>query len=117
MSETYRVNLANLRILMKTINRIGFDGDLDLDKLSLVVEYMDTELGYCIKEEGDVFPVLGVCNTYKDHSEFKSTLAHEMIHLYQYQILNMEPNHERHFIEFAEELSVKINIPLSDLLP
>ena len=117
MSETYRVNLANLRILMKTINRIGFDGDLDLDKLSLVVEYMDTELGYCIKEEGDVFPVLGVDNTYKDHSEFKSTLAHEMIHLYQYQILNMEPNHERHFIEFAEELSVKINIPLSDLLP
>ena len=117
MSETYRVNLANLRILMKTINRIGFDGDLDLDKLSLVVEDMDTELGYCIKEEGDVFPVLGVCDTYKDHSEFKSTLAHEMIHLYQYQILNMEPNHKKHFIEFAEELSVKIKIPLSDLLP
>jgi hypothetical protein len=102
MHDHYTVTMPILQSFLTTFNRVVFSNKLDLDKVSLVIEDdLDTELGYCFKEDDDEFPVLGVIDIYEDQREFEATLVHEMIHLYQYQICGEEPGHDSNFIKMA----------------
>lgn len=59
------------------------------------ISYMDTELGYCVREEDQY--IIGLTDEFEDEQQFISTLFHEMVHLYQYQHLNREPDHDYTF--------------------
>jgi hypothetical protein len=90
-------------VTMKQINSLIFDDRIDLDRVEVVIEDLDTEWGYCIKEEEDPYPVLGVADEFPTATDLAETLAHEMVHLYQYQILKMEPDHGKTFKEFKNK--------------
>ena len=88
---------------MRRINSLIFADQIDLDCVEVVIEDLDTEWGYCIKGEDDPFPVLGVADEFPTATDLSETLVHEMVHLYQYQILKMEPDHGKTFKKFKNK--------------
>lgn len=63
------------------------------------IDFMDTELGYCVREEDQY--IIGLTDEFEDEQQFISTLFHEMVHLYQYQYLKREPDHDYTFFAWA----------------
>lgn len=85
---------------MKRINSLLFDDALNLKQVDIVIEKLDTEWGYCLQEMEDLFPVIGISDRFPTATDCATTLAHEMVHLYQIQILNREPDHGKTFTKF-----------------
>jgi len=82
------------------INREVFDNILDFSVIDYVdIDFLDTELGYCIDEGNEI--ILGLTDEFDSRDDFLNTLCHEMIHLYQ--ILNdLGVNHGNQFKSMAK---------------
>lgn len=99
----FEVTELQAYITFQKINARVFEGKLqepvwDIDDL-------DTELGYCIKE--DYWYVIGLITAYPSRQVYEDTMCHEMAHLYQYQILKIKPNHGKTFKEIAVKAAAK----------
>ena len=78
----YKVTENKLSKCFEKINQEVFDGLLAFEDIdSVEVEFLDTEWGYCVDEDGEI--VLGITDEFPTRADFMNTLAHEMIHLFQ----------------------------------
>lgn len=111
------MNLSNIEQVkndFRIFNLAYFNDELDIDDVEIVIENLDTELGYCYrgdeynKTSGDKI-TLGLHNEWEDEYHYIGTLLHEMIHVYQIQILGQEPNHEISFMYWVRWF--KVNTP------
>jgi hypothetical protein len=99
----YVVKILNVKKVARELNRVVFDNKINLGQVEYSIEDdLDTELGYCIREDSDDVPILGLCAKYDDEQQFYDVLCHEMIHLYQYQVEGTEPDHGPVFRKFAK---------------
>jgi len=87
---------------MKRINSLLFDDALNLKQVDIVIEKLDTEWGYCLQEIDDPFPIIGLSDRFPTATDCATTIAHELVHLYQIQILDKEPDHGRSFTKFKK---------------
>lgn len=90
---------SNVEEWFEVLNVCLFDGVLS--KPIFVIEEMDTEVGYCVEENGEIY--LGLDNHFDSYTEFIFTFCHELCHLEQYQILKEEPNHGKSFKKRQKE--------------
>jgi hypothetical protein len=92
---SYTPTLQSVKYAFDEINKEVFDEGLDHPE-EFYIDALDTEWGFCTREDGQGI-VLGLTNEFPSRAEFYDTLAHEMTHLFQYQILGIEPNHGKTF--------------------
>jgi hypothetical protein len=98
--DVFAVTHKNLEKSFNKINGVVFDGLLDLRDLDEIdIDFLDTEWGYCIEEDGEI--VLGVTDEFPSKKEFEDTLCHEMIHLYQI-ISDLKVDHGKVFKSFEK---------------
>ena len=107
------MNLANIEQIQndfKIFNLTYFRNELDIDDIQFEIDSLDTELGYCIRgeeheaKEGEKITIC-LTNEWDDEYQYVGTLLHEMIHVYQMQILGQAPNHEISFIYWVNWLT------------
>lgn len=86
----------------KTFNQLNnqmFDGLLDMSAITLEVDPLDTEWGYCVNEDdGEIY--LGITDEFPTLQLFKAVMAHEMIHLFQIDS-GWKVGHDHVFERFA----------------
>jgi hypothetical protein len=99
-SAVYQVTEEKVAAAFNEINDQVFGGILDLDDLDDIdIDFLDTEWGYCIEEDGEI--VLGLTDEFPSQKDFKDTLCHEMTHLWQ--IMNgWKVNHGTAFMKIAD---------------
>lgn len=97
----FKVTTDTVEKTFNQINKKVFDGILsfyDLDVLD--IDYLDTEWGFCIEEDGEI--ILGLTDRFPSEKDFQITLCHEMIHLWQ--IMNgFKVNHGKRFEDMREK--------------
>lgn len=85
------------------INRKIFNNLLEEPKWD--IDFLDTEYGYYI--DGTI----GLTDFFDTEADFLDTLCHEMIHLCQDSVFEMEPDHGRLFkklVKFARKEGVML---------
>lgn len=98
---TLQVTFQRARFTFRHLNQLVFEGKLSEPYWD--IENLDTEVGYCVREGRDYH--IGLTDTFENNWEFVGTLAHEMTHLYQYQVLKEEPNHGSTFVKFLDKFA------------
>ena len=83
-----------------------FSNMLDLWTVDLQIEELDTEVGYCIPEDGGTI-TLGIANEFDSYAVFESTLVHELVHVWQIQCMDEQPNHGWSFDKMKTYISGK----------
>lgn len=97
----YTVTAEKVNEAFSKINTELFYGELELSDVELDIDYLDTELGFCV-EEDDGSIVLGLTNEFNSKEAFLDTLCHEMIHLWQ--IMNCwKVHHGDSFRDYADK--------------
>lgn len=105
----FRLTLAQLKKDVRCINRTVFENKLNLKSVILEIDYdLRAEWGYCVPEEEDVI-YLGVAGNFPSMDFYHDILVHELIHLYQFQILEVEPDHGATFRRTAKQFGIKSN--------
>lgn len=96
----FKVTIDTVEKTFDQINKKVFDGILSFYDLDVVdIDYLDTEWGFCIEEDGEI--VLGLTDEFRSKKDFQNTLCHEMIHLWQ--IMNgFKVNHGKRFEDMCE---------------
>jgi hypothetical protein len=98
--EMFYVKHKTLEKSFNKINGVVFDDLLDLRDLDAIdIDFLDTEWGYCIEEDGEI--ILGVTDKFPSKKAFEDTLCHEMIHLYQI-ISDLKVDHGKVFKSFEK---------------
>ena len=89
-----KINESTASKAFAVINRKIFNGILDQPKWD--IDYLDTEYGYYV--DGTI----GLTDFFDTKADFLDTLCHEMIHLCQDSVFEMEPDHGRLFNKMAK---------------
>lgn len=109
----FRPTLAQLKKDVRCINRTVFKNELNLKEVVLEIDYdLRAEWGYCVPGEEPGFNTdvvyIGVADKFPDRMTYDVVLTHEMIHLYQLQILKIQPTHGASFKKLAKMYRVKV---------
>jgi hypothetical protein len=97
---TFKVNENKVRKAFKHINEHVFGGDLDINAIGEIdVDFLDTELGFCVPEEDMI--VFGLTDEFPNKKEFMNTMCHEMIHLLQI-VSDRKVNHGQFFASWCQ---------------
>jgi len=103
----YKVTEQIVREEMEKLNDELFASRLFIDDIEVDVDYLDTEWGFCIDEDDKI--VLGVTDEFEDETQFRTILAHEMIHALQLQ-LGIGVNHGEYFKHVANYIQEKTGL-------
>ena len=91
------------------INNLIFAGALEISDIDEIdIDFLDTEYGFCIEENGKI--VLGLTDVFDSAKSFENTLCHEMIHLFQI-MSDIKVDHGKSFMAFqviAEENMIDV---------
>ena len=90
--ETLMITITNKKLTktFKRFNQKYFESKLNLPN-EIIIEYMDTELGAYIPFDEDITTdELYLTYEFDTKRDFETTLLHEMVHIWQWQILKNE---------------------------
>lgn len=110
----YLATKDDVKSLFDLYNVEVFDGQLTLEDVALDVSDMFPEMGYCLREADEDTIELGVMDRYRDYDQFRAVLLHEMVHLYQYQVLDREPNHDQSFEDSRRVIISRVGVDIKD---
>lgn len=103
----FKVTEEIVRKEMDRINEEVFADFIYTDDIEVDIDYLDTEWGYCFDEDGTI--VLGLTDEFEDETQFRTILAHEMIHALQLQ-LGIGANHGDYFKKVASYIQEKLGL-------
>jgi hypothetical protein len=103
----YKVTEEIVRKEMDKINEEVFANFLYIDDIELDIDYLEVEDGFCFDEHG--ITVLGLTDEFQDKTQFRTILAHEMIHALQIQ-LGVGVNHGEYFKKVANFIKEKLDL-------
>ena len=95
----YAVTHSKVRNAFNTLNKQVFSNQLDFESVELDIDFLDTEWGFCISEDGEI--ILGLTDEFPNRKSFVDVLCHEMIHLYQI-VNNLNVDHKSTFKKWAK---------------
>jgi len=107
--DMYKVTEEIVRKEMDKINDEVFASFLYIDDIELDIDTLDTEWGFCFDEEGTT--VLGLNDEFEDKEQFRTILAHEMIHALQLQ-LGITVSHGEYFKKVANHIQEKLGLSI-----
>jgi len=95
----YKASAPKVEEAFSKISAEVFDGLLDLSDIDILdISDMDTEYGFCFEEDRKI--IFGIRTFFPNKTEFRETICHEMVHLYQ--ILNgYKVDHGSNFSKFV----------------
>jgi hypothetical protein len=103
----YKVTEEIVRKEMAAINEEMFGSRLFIDDIELDIDFLDTELGYCIDEYGPI--EIGLTDEFDDYTQFRTILVHEMIHALQIQ-MGLDVDHGHYFQHVANYARQTLNL-------
>ena len=84
--SSYQVTRKRIENEFKRINQRFFNSELQLPH-DIDIEFMDTELAaYIPFDQDNNRETLYFTDVFSDKKEFQNTVAHEMIHMWQWQV-------------------------------
>lgn len=101
--------IAYLKTLWETFNEEEFSGKLEPIPLLLKrFSFKDGQMYYIVRDGKYIPKSLEICESvYPNGDQLEGTMLHEMIHVYQCQVLNRLPNHDAIFCSIARRLERK----------
>jgi len=105
----YKVTEEVVRKEMDKINDEVFASFLYIDDIELDIDTLDTDWGFCFDEDGTT--VLGLNDEFEDKEQFRTILAHEMIHALQLQ-LGITVSHGEYFKKVANHIQEKLGLSI-----
>ena len=103
----FKVTEEIVRKEMDVLNEEIFANKMFVDDIELDIDTLDTEWGFCFDEDSTT--VLGLNDEFEDKEQFRTILAHEMIHALQLQ-LGIGVNHGDYFQHVAKFINEKLGL-------
>jgi hypothetical protein len=103
---SYIVTVSKIKKTFNKYNLAYFDNKLKLP-VDIDIDYMDNEWAAYIPFDIDcAHDTLYINNLFSDKTQFKNTIAHEMVHMWQWQVNNNENcGHNDDFLDWYKKLS------------
>jgi len=103
----FKVTEEIVRKEMDKINEEVFADFIYTDDIEVDVDYLDSDWGGCFDENDKI--VLSLTDEFEDETQFRTILAHEMIHALQLQ-LGIPVNHGEYFKKVANYIQEKLGL-------
>jgi len=107
LSGRYVVTKVKVTKWFNKLNELLFDNVLE-DFDGIKVRCITGQVGACVEYENEKTGIktykLEINPTFRNFKSFASTLAHEMVHLYQMKVKNDSGNHNKMFYSFKPKM-------------